>query len=289
MRRRSYLRSTCAGGRHSRERPLRTAAFGSETPRVNFTEAGASRLLRLWGMHRITQHSDSANTDFDSVSGNDGSHAGGRSGGNNIARVESHHARDPADQKCARINHQRSITGLPDRTIHASLDKDIGWIKLGFDMRPNRAERIEAFTAGKLHVTLLDVAGSDVVETRIAENEGQGIIGIAELRAATANDDGQLTFMFNALRIGSESDWLAVTDDRRRRLEKHQRLFGDFVAKFGGMRRVVAADTHDFAGLYRPGKAYRGKRPRAGRLCPLQPWGAGYFAYLIFVQNAVTW
>src|SRR5712671_2763953 len=197
-------------------------------------------------MHRITQHSDSGNTDFDSVSGKDRSHAGGRSGGNNIAGVESHHARDPADQKCARINHQRSITGLPDHAIDARLDKHIGWIKLGFDVRPNRAERVEAFTAGKLHITLLDVAGSDIVEAGITKNEGQGIIGIAKMRAATANDDGQLAFMFNALRIGSESDWLTRTDDR-------------------------------------------GKGPRAGRLCPLQPWGAGYFAYLIFVQNAVTW
>src|SRR6267154_1284897 len=180
MRRRSYLRSTCAGGRHSRERPLRTAAFGSETPRVNFTEAGGSRLLRLWGMHRITQHSDSANTDFDSVSGDDRSHAGGRSGGNNIARVESHHARDPADQKCARINHQRSITGLPDHAIHARLHKNIGWIKVGFDVRPNWAKRIEAFAASELHIALLNVARSDIVETRIAENEGQGIIRIAK-------------------------------------------------------------------------------------------------------------
>src|SRR4030081_1456088 len=179
MRRLRDLRGTYAGARHSRQRPLRPAAFGSETPRSNFTEAGGSRLLRLWGMHRITQHSDSGNTDFDSVSGNDRSHAGGRSGGNKIAGVKSHHARDPADQKCARINHQRSITGLPDCAIHARLDKDIGWIEFGFDMWPNRAERIEAFTAGKLHITLLDVAGSDIVEACIAENEGQGIIGIA--------------------------------------------------------------------------------------------------------------
>jgi len=74
--------------------------------------------------------------------------------------VESHHARDPADQKCARINHQRSITGLPDHAIDARLDKHIGWIQARFRYAAQPgAERIEAFTAGKLHITFLDVAG----------------------------------------------------------------------------------------------------------------------------------
>src|ERR1700704_5210674 len=137
----------------------------------NFTEAKRSRLLRLRSMHRITQHSDSGNTHFDIVFGDERTHSGGRPGGNYIPGIEGHHAGNPADQKCAGINHQRSIARLPDRAIHPRLDKNIGWIEIGFNMRSNRAKSVEPFATRELHIALLDVASSDVVEARVPENE----------------------------------------------------------------------------------------------------------------------
>src|SRR6267154_608312 len=147
------------------------AAFGSEPHTGNFTEAERSRLLRLRSMHRITQHSDSGNTYFDIVFGDERTHARRRPSGNHIPRIEGHHAGNPADQKCAGINHQRSIARLPDRAIHSRLDKNIGWIEIGFNMRSNRAKSVEPFAACELHIALLDVASGDVVEARIPENE----------------------------------------------------------------------------------------------------------------------
>ena len=129
-------------------------------------------------MHRITQHADSRNADLDSVSGDERTDACGRAGGDDVAGKQGHHAGDPANQEGARINHERGVAGLAHSVVDARFDEDVGGIELGFDVRTDRAKGVEAFTARELHVSLLEVAGSDVIQAGVAENVGERVIGI---------------------------------------------------------------------------------------------------------------
>jgi hypothetical protein len=95
--------------------------------------------------------------------------------------------------------------------------------------------------------------------------------------------------MLDTLRVRREDHGLFRTDDGGRRLQKHQRLLGNFVAEFGGVRGIVAADANDFAGINRRHKAHCGERPRAGRLRPLSPRYAGDFPHLVRIEDGVKW
>jgi hypothetical protein len=129
-------------------------------------------------------------------------------------------------------------------------DEDIRGIEMRLNVRANGAKSVETFGAGELGFVLLNVARSDIVEAGIAEKVGQRIIGIADVRTAAADNESKLAFMLDALGIGRKHDRLVRADNGRRRLKKDKRLFGDYVAKFGGMSGVVAAYANDFAGLH---------------------------------------
>jgi hypothetical protein len=107
------------------------------------------------------------------------------------------------------------------------------------------------------------------------------------MRAAAADDDGELAFVLNARGVRCECDGLVGADDGGRGLEKHERLFGDFVAELGSVRGVVAADADDFAGIDGGDEANGGERPGPRRLRPLGPRRAGDFADLIRVEDAI--
>src|SRR5260221_13038539 len=92
------------------------------------------------------------------------------------------------------------------RAIDARLNEHIRRIEMRLDMRADGTKRIEAFGAGELDVTFLKVARSDVVEARVAEEIGQGIIGIAELRTAAADNEGALALVLDAPGIGGWDD-----------------------------------------------------------------------------------
>ena len=68
------------------------------------------------------------------------------------------------------------------------------------------------------------------------------------MRTSSADDDGEFAFVLDALGIFRKDDCVAGADDGRGRLEEDHRLFGDFVAEFGGVGGVIAADANDFAG-----------------------------------------
>src|SRR5258708_33185836 len=112
------------------------------------------------------------------------------------------------------------------------------------DVRADGTKRVEAFGAGELDVTLLKVARSDVVEARVAEEIGQGIIGVAELRTAEADNDGELAFVLDAPGIGREHDRLVRADDGRRGVKKEEWRFGDHVCQVGGGRGVISAHAN---------------------------------------------
>jgi hypothetical protein len=53
--------------------------------------------LGLRGMHRITQHANTGDANLDGVAGNERADTGGRAGGDDVAWMQGHHARKPAD------------------------------------------------------------------------------------------------------------------------------------------------------------------------------------------------
>src|SRR6266403_3168377 len=251
MRRLRGFGRTCAGNGRSKERPLHLPGWRVQPHAGNFTEGGRRRLLCLRGMHRITQHSDSSDADLHGIAGDERAYAGGRAGGDYVAGIERHHAGNPADQKSAGVNHERSVTGLADCTVDARFDENACGVEIGLDVRANGAKGVEAFAARELNIAFLYVARGDVVEAGVAKNVRQRVIGIAELRATAADYDGKLAFVLYTLRVWRENDGFVEANDGRRRLEEHERLFGDFVAQFGGVSGIVAADADDFRGINR--------------------------------------
>src|ERR1700739_4024890 len=205
---------------------VRRSRAGANPTEAILPNRTGKRLLQRRGVHRIAQHSDSGDADLNDVAGDQRAYAGGRTGSDYVAGIERHHAGNPPHQKGARINHQRSAAGLAERGVDASFHENIAGIEIRFNVRTNGAESVEAFAARELYVALLDVAGGDVVQAGVAKNVGQGIIRIAQMRAAAADDDGEFAFVLDALGIGGEDDGFTGADERRRRLEKHERLFG---------------------------------------------------------------
>src|SRR6266699_2729172 len=231
--------------------------------------------LRLRGLHRIAQHANTGDADLHCVAGNKWSDASGRACSDDVAGHQRHHAGNPADQKRGRIGHQRGDARLAARAVYARLNQQIGWIKSCFDVRSDGAESIETLAARELNVTFLKVARGDIVEAGVTHHEGKRIFGIAEVRAAPANDQGEFSLVFHALRIFCQDDCFFRTNNGRGRFEKHQRLFRDFVAHLRGVGSVIAADADDFRRLDRSEQPHVGEARRTRAARPFGPGRAG--------------
>ncbi len=120
-------------------------------------------------MHRIAQHANTCDVDFNGIAGDEWTDSGGSAGGDQIAGIKSHHARNPADEESRGINHKRSIAGLAALPIHKAFDENVSGIESSFDVGADWAERVETFRTGKLDITFLPVEGSDNVEASVTE------------------------------------------------------------------------------------------------------------------------
>src|SRR5262249_19543769 len=116
------------------------------------TKLQASVNSGLRRLHRIAQYPNTGDADFDSVTRNQRADASGSSRGDDIAREQRHHARNPADEIGHRINHQGGVARLAERAIYARLDQNIRWIEIGFDVRANGTKGVEPLAARELHV-----------------------------------------------------------------------------------------------------------------------------------------
>src|SRR5690242_376008 len=162
------------------------------------------------------------------------------------------------------------------------------WIEISFDVRANRAERVETLCAAELHVALLNITRGDVVEASVAEKIGGGVVGIAQMGTAAADNERELAFVLHLLRIFRENDRFFRADDGGGRLEKNEWLFGDFVAEFGGVRSVIAANTNNFGRRdgSKEANVSEARRVRASR--PLPPGLAGDFDNIFTFDDAVA-
>ncbi len=94
-----------------------------------------------------------------------------------------------------------------------------------------------------------------------------------------ADNDGQLPFEINALRLRRNADRRSRSKDRRWRLQKEQRLFRNFVTQLSGVVAIVAPDADDLRGHGRREQLSAPKRQRlkAGRLGGAGQLGPGIF------------
>src|SRR5215467_13937118 len=145
----------CMGRQDWATATRRTDCNGHSPTTAYSSEIAAPRESILRAVHRTTQYTDARNSYFDGVAGDKRSHPGGSAGGDHISGQQSHHAGNPTDQKKHRINHQRSVAGLPDGSIDARFDDEARRIEIGFDVRTNRAKGVKTFASCKLHVAFL--------------------------------------------------------------------------------------------------------------------------------------
>src|SRR5580693_132988 len=217
---------------------------------VSYRNRGWAVKLRVRGFDRIAQHANTVDADLDDVPCDKRADPSGRAGGNQVSGIESHHPGDPAQEKRHWIDHERSPPRLTEGSVDTQFHQDIQWVEYSLDVRANGTKGIEAFGARELHVAFLEVARGDVVQAAVAKQIAQRLLGVFQLRTAPANDQGKLTFVFDALRLRRQNNRLARANDRRRRLKKNERLLGDVIPKFCGVRRIITPDAHNFSGIY---------------------------------------
>src|SRR5260370_11362007 len=136
---RDVARDSCSRWNRAFRRDPRCCVFYRKTVR------GAQ--LDAWGMHRVAQHANAGDADFDDVTGDKRADPGGRASGDHVAGNERHHARDITHQKSYGIHHERSPARLAARAIDVRLNEHIRRIEMRLDMRTDGAKRIEAFGA----------------------------------------------------------------------------------------------------------------------------------------------
>src|SRR6266852_5553472 len=129
-------------------------------------------------MHRIAQRANAGDADFHDVSSGERADASRRASGDHVAWEERHHTRNITHQKSDGIDHERGATRLEAGAVYVRFDEHIRRIKLRLDVRADGTKGVKALGAGELDVTLLEIAGGDVVEAGIAQEVGQGIVGI---------------------------------------------------------------------------------------------------------------
>ena len=146
-------------------------------------------------------------------------------------------------------------------------------------MRTDRTKSVEAFAAGKLHVALLQIARGDVVEAGVAEEISKRIVGVAQMRAAAANNEGEFAFVLYLLGKLRQHHGFFRAHDRRGWLEKNQGLLGNFVAEFGGVRGVIAAHANNLGRLDGSKEANIGQTRKVRAACPCPPRHTGDFSH----------
>ena len=129
---------------------------------------------------------------------------------------------------------------------------------------PRGQKRVEALAARELHVLLLQIARGDVVGAGEAEDDAAPVVA-ADVARGLADDDGQLPFEIDALRLRRADDRAVRSEHGGRRFQKNDRLGRRFVAELLRVLGVVAADGDDLRRRHRREKLGIGERDRVVR------------------------
>jgi len=100
----------------------------------------------------------------------DGTDSAGGAGENDIPWQQGHIGRDEADQIRTTEDKLAGIRVLAKLPVLEQLNGQIVRIDLGYDVRPERCERVKGFAARPLTFRVLDGAISDILRRSIAKD-----------------------------------------------------------------------------------------------------------------------
>lgn len=210
------------------------------------------------GTDGVGQRADAIDVDGDGIAREEGPHTGGGARQDDIAGEQGHEGRSEGHKLFDGEDHIVGGSHLAQFVIDMAGDQQVRGIKVGLDPRAEGTESVEAFAAGPLVVTPLQVAGGDVVADGVAEDVVQGVLGF-DPAPGLADDDGQLGFMLDVVGLGRDEDGFAGCDDRAGRLEEEEGYLGDIDGMFFGMGDVIAPDADDLAGFAGRQQAHGGQ------------------------------
>src|SRR5579872_2951211 len=192
----------------------------------------------------VAQRADPLDRHFDDIAAVERADSRRGAREDHVARLQRHHRRDELDEEVARKNHLARPSVLFDLTIDPRHEREVPGVELRLDVRPQRAKSIEAFGARELHVFFLQVARGDVVPAGEAADDIAPSCTRDVLRAL-ADDDRQLAFVIDALRLLRTEDRPFMRQQRGRRLQKNDRVGRNVVAELFRMVGVVPSDADD--------------------------------------------
>jgi hypothetical protein len=217
---------------------------------VNARAISIFALLYCLIAHRIAKNTNTIDGNFHHITIEKRTYTFRRSGGDQVARHQSHKISDVAKDDIERENKITRVAGLSELAVNASFDGNSGpGIELiaAHDERADWAERIKTLTAGPLSVFFLQIAGGDVVHDCITENASTNVEIDGWTETTAANNDAEFAFVIHALGNARTNNNTARRKQRRRGLEKDEGLGGNVVTEFGGMSAVIAPDANDFS------------------------------------------
>ena len=167
------------------------------------------------------------------------------SGGDEVSRLQGEDLADVAHEERNPERHVPGVAVLAERAIDPAGDFEVPPVELPGGRRGTHgAERVEALGPGPLPVRLLEVPGGHVVERCVPGDDVHGV-RFRHPPAPPADHDRDLPLVLDAGGFRWQHDALAITDQRRRRLEEQERPLGHVVAELPGVGDVVAADADD--------------------------------------------
>lgn len=186
--------------------------------------------------HQVLEDADAVNLAAHDVAGREPArrveahaHTGGRTRGDDVARVERHDARHLSDDLGHPMDEVRRIGALARLAVHEAVHAQLkrhGQLVGRDDNGAHGRVGVDRLAKEPLLVALLQAARRHVVEDRVAEDVAFGVLG-GDVAAATAEDDGKLDLVVEA-RIDVEAalDGLAGAEDAHGSLGKVDGLRG---------------------------------------------------------------
>ena len=209
-------------------------------------------------------------------------HAGGRAGGDQVARRERDQVGEVRDEvghvedqlRGAAVLHLLAVDPGPElqdvRVRH--------FLAIG-EAGPERREGLAHLALRPLARHELEVAGAHVVDDRIAEDVVEGPLP-GDVARRAPDDDAELDLPVELLAAPRPEDRLARVEDRVAPLREHGRLRRHRHARLLGVVPVVEADADDLAGVGDRGVQAEGVerrlRPLGDRPDRVEGGGAGF-------------
>src|SRR5271165_1000023 len=150
--------------------------------------------------HRVAERPHTLDRNSDCIARLQRAHSRRSSRCDHVAGFQRHDLRDVAHHHIERKDEIGGRAILTEFAVDPGLHSHPSPVNEPGDHHgTDRTKRVEAFGARPLAVFVLQVAGGDVVDTGISENELPHVVAFAKAAAAFADDHTELAFVVHAL------------------------------------------------------------------------------------------